>query len=123
MEERPVARTPSAPSLSNLSWLEDLSLEQLTKLMTAAQAQLDVKRDEAKDQLRREVLEKARLLGVDPTDLLPSPKARGGARGDVKPKYRDTRDPTQTWSGRGRMPKWLQERIKAGESKDDYLIR
>ena len=118
-----MARTPAAQSLTNLSWLEELSLEQLTKLITAAQSQLEAKRDEAKDQLRRELLEKAQLLGVDPTELLPARRPRGNSRSSVKAKYRDTRDATQTWSGRGRPPRWLQERINAGENKEDYLIR
>jgi DNA-binding protein H-NS len=116
-----VARTPAAPSLTNLSWLEDLSLEQLTTLISAAQAQLERKRDEVRDQLRKEVMEKVQLLGIDPEELF-STKGRM-KRSEVKPKYRDKRDPTQTWSGRGRPPRWMQERINAGENKDDYLIR
>ena len=117
-----MARTAPAPSLANLTWLEELSFEQLNKLISAAQAQLASKRDEAKDQLRRELLEKARLLGVHPSELLPA-RPRGNSVGKVKPKYRDPSDPTQTWSGRGRPPRWMQERINAGENKDDYLIR
>jgi DNA-binding protein H-NS len=118
-----MARTATARSLTNLSWLEDLSFEQLNKLISAAQAQLASKRQEAKDQLRRELVAKAQLLGVHPSELLPAQRPRGTSVGKVKPKYRDPRDPTQTWSGRGRLPRWLQERVKAGENKDDYLIR
>jgi DNA-binding protein H-NS len=123
-----VARTPSVPSLTNLSWLDDLSLEQLAKVIEAAQAQHERKREEVRDQLRQEVMEKVRLLGLDPEDLFAIHKRRGNrssvnARSTVKPKYRDNRDPTQTWSGRGRLPRWLHERVKAGENKDDYLIQ
>jgi hypothetical protein len=34
------------------------------------------------------------------------------------------RDPTtnQTWSGRGRMPNWLKQKLEAGENSDDYLV-
>jgi DNA-binding protein H-NS len=115
-------RTSSPPSLRDLSWLEELALEQLAKLADAIQNQLSAKRHEVREQLRQELFEKARQLGIDPVELLPGRKARGD-RGQVMPKYRDTRDPTQTWSGRGRVPKWLHERIAAGENKDDYLIR
>jgi DNA-binding protein H-NS len=109
--------------LKDLSWLEELTFEQLAKLAEAIQNQLSAKRHELRDQLRQELIEKAHLLGIDPAELVPTHKARGGARIEVKPKYRDTRDPTQTWSGRGRPPRWLQEHIAAGENKDDYLIR
>jgi DNA-binding protein H-NS len=118
-----VARTPPAsPSLTNLSWLEPLTFEQLAKLADAIQNQLNAKRQEVREQLRQEVTEKARLLGIDPPELFQTHKSRLN-RSEVKPKYRDTRDTTQTWSGRGRVPKWLQQRIAAGENKDDYLIR
>jgi DNA-binding protein H-NS len=117
-----MARASLPPSLKDLSWLEELTLEQLAKLADAIKNQLNVKRHEVLEQLRQELVEKARQLGINPTDLLPGRKPRV-IRSEVKPKYRDTRDPMQTWSGRGRPPKWLQERVAAGESKDDYLIR
>jgi DNA-binding protein H-NS len=114
-----VARTRPAPSRTDLSWLEDLSFEQLTKLIAAAQDQLDKKRHDAREQLRQEVTEMVRPLGIHPAELF----GRQKARSELKPKYRDKRDSTQTWSGRGRRPRWLKERMDAGESKDDYLIR
>jgi DNA-binding protein H-NS len=116
-----VARIPAVISLTNLSWLDELNLQQLTKVAEAIRAEIDEKREEERASLREELLEKSRLLGIDPRELLPSRK--GGSRGEVKPKYRDKRDPTLTWSGRGRTPRWLQERIEAGEDKNDYLIR
>jgi DNA-binding protein H-NS len=121
--KRSVARIPAIISLTNLSWLDELNLQQLTKVAEAIRAEIDKKREEEKALLREELLEKASLLRVDPRELLRSRKGRGGTRVEVKPKYRDKRDPTLTWSGRGRIPRWLQERIKAGEDKDDYLIR
>ena len=114
---------PRNDALIDLVSLEKLSFKQLVKLQDAIQTQIRVKRDEAREQLRHELVEKAQLLGIDPVDLLPNHKPRGGTRIEVKPKYRDTRDPTQTWSGRGRAPRWLQARIDAGEDKDAYLIR
>ena len=117
-----MARTSSPPPLKDLSWLEELTFEQLAKLAEAIQNQLNAKRHQVREQLRQELIEKARLFGIEPAELLPAHKPRV-YRTEVKPKYRDTRDPTQTWSGRGRAPKWLKERIDAGENKDDYLIR
>jgi DNA-binding protein H-NS len=115
VQENIMARTSSPPTLKDLSWLEELTFEQLAKLAEAIQSQLNAKRHE-------ELIEKARLFGIEPAELLPAHKPRVN-RTEVKPKYRDTRDPTQTWSGRGRAPKWLKERIDAGENKDDYVIR
>ena len=32
----------------------------------------------------------------------------------VPPKYRNPDDPTQTWAGRGRQPRWYADKINAG---------
>jgi DNA-binding protein H-NS len=39
------------------------------------------------------------------------------------PKYRSKTNPTLTWSGRGRMATWLANEIKAGKSKESFLIK
>ena len=36
-------------------------------------------------------------------------KTAGAPRGKVAPKYRDPANPANTWTGRGRMPKWVAE--------------
>ena len=51
-----------------------------------------------------------------------APKAtkRGPKKGGAKIKYRDPRS-GETWSGRGRMARWLADKVKAGENQDKYL--
>ena len=49
-------------------------------------------------------------------------KARGsGAKkaGGDEPKYSNPDDPSQTWSGRGRRPRWVTQALEAGRSLDD----
>lgn len=36
--------------------------------------------------------------------------------------YRDPNDPTNTWSGRGRPARWLQDYLTAGRSKDEFKV-
>ncbi len=43
-------------------------------------------------------------------------------RSQVKPKYRNPRQPEQTWSGRGRMTLWLREQIAGGARLEDFRI-
>jgi DNA-binding protein H-NS len=47
---------------------------------------------------------------------------RDDRRSEIAPKYRNPENPSETWSGRGREPKWLQHQIAAGKSKEDFLI-
>lgn len=49
-------------------------------------------------------------------------KRRGGTRGPVPPKYRNPDNPAETWTGRGRQPKWVQEALER-YSLNDLLIQ
>ncbi|MFD0320195.1 H-NS histone family protein [Lysobacter gummosus] len=40
----------------------------------------------------------------------------------VAAKYRDPDNKRNTWSGRGRMPRWLAQKTKHGRSVADFLI-
>jgi len=40
----------------------------------------------------------------------------------LPPKYRDSKDPSLVWAGRGARPRWMEERIKAGAKQEDFLI-
>jgi len=46
-------------------------------------------------------------------------KSRSGG-GKVAPKYRD--DKGNTWTGRGKTPRWLVAAEKAGKSRDTFKI-
>lgn len=40
----------------------------------------------------------------------------------VLPKYRNPSEPSETWSGRGKQPRWLVAAIKSGRKIDDFKI-
>src|SRR4051795_3799267 len=57
---------------------------------------------------------------------------RGDSNGDgrarrkypqVFPKYRNPQMPSETWSGRGKQPRWLVAAIQSGRKIDDFKIR
>jgi DNA-binding protein H-NS len=42
----------------------------------------------------------------------------------VAPKYRSKKDPKLTWAGRGAIPRWMVEEMKAKKlKKDAFLIK
>jgi DNA-binding protein H-NS len=41
---------------------------------------------------------------------------------EVVPKYRNPVDPSETWAGRGKRPRWLITQLKSGKSLDDFRI-
>ena len=40
----------------------------------------------------------------------------------VHPKYRNPKNPSETWAGRGKQPRWLTAQLRSGKKLDDFLI-
>ncbi len=55
-------------------------------------------------------------------------KAAGRPRGSkmkarkVAPKYRNPKNRSETWAGRGAMPRWMAAEIKKGKKREDFAI-
>jgi DNA-binding protein H-NS len=52
-------------------------------------------------------------------------KTRGSAlKGrKVAPKYRNPKNRSETWAGRGATPRWLRAYLKAGKKLEDFQIK
>ena len=48
---------------------------------------------------------------------------KGRKYGKVPPKYRNPADPNETWTGRGRQPRWMAAFVAKGKSPDEFLIK
>jgi DNA-binding protein H-NS len=56
-----------------------------------------------------------------------SAEKRGGVRSSTKgvkvaAKYRNPANPSETWSGRGKHPRWMATEIANGRKAEDFLI-
>ena len=40
----------------------------------------------------------------------------------VLPKYQNPKNPSETWSGRGKQPRWLKAQLRSGKKLNDLLI-
>lgn len=57
-------------------------------------------------------------------DAAPRKATRKGRKlGKVAPKYRNPAKPSETWSGRGKHPRWMAALIKKGKKPEDFLIK
>src|ERR1700730_10219629 len=62
---------------------------------------------------------------IEGGDAPQSYNANGKARRKyprVFPKYRNPQMPSETWSGRGKQPRWLTAAIKTGRKIEDFRI-
>jgi DNA-binding protein H-NS len=70
-------------------------------------------------QLRRDK-EMTRLEAHDGGAKITSPERRKYPR--VVPKYQNPDVPSETWSGRGKRPRWLTTAIMAGRTIEEFMI-
>ena len=98
--------------------LKYMSVTQLTDLKGKVEAAIAEKIKARRHELEMELSD---LERHDPSRR--RAKARGRGKGaSVEPKYRNPKDPLQTWAGRGLQPLWLRGAIKSGKKLDSFLI-
>ena len=76
------------------------------------------KQNKERAEVRLKAIALAKAHGFDIDDLFGR-----GRKGKVPVKYRDPKNPANTWTGRGRMPRWLVAATRGGKAKrEDFLI-
>ena len=100
--------------------LESMSLEDLKRLQKDVVAEIKNYRGREKRKALAEVEAFARDRGLNPADL--SDITRRRTRRPATPKYANPENLDQTWSGRGRRPRWLEAALKKGKSLEDMAI-
>lgn len=106
--------------------LHEMSEAELREQIATAQKALD----QVVAKRARQTLKEARRLAAEvgyEVEFRKMGKAAGtgkvaGARAKVAPKYRNPHNPDETWTGRGRAPKWVQQLQAEGMSMDDLAI-
>lgn len=73
---------------------------------------------------RQQILSIAQEAGLSVDELLATgtKKSSKGKGQKVKAQYQNPADDAQTWSGRGRQPKWIAEAIAGGKTLADFRI-
>ncbi|GAB2565826.1 H-NS histone family protein [Dyella jejuensis] len=105
--------------------IKNLNHTQLNDLISKAQQRQDELRKEKVGKLREKVHALLKAEGYSFEDVFGAAGPGRGKRrstGSVAPKYRNPADPEQTWSGRGKRPRWFNDALKAGKKEKDLAI-
>ena len=99
--------------------LDKLSKDELTKLIKDAEKALKTLDARRLADAKKAAETAAKEYGFSLDELLGG-QVKKGSKG--APKYANPADASQTWTGKGRKPKWVNEALEAGKSLDDLSI-
>jgi DNA-binding protein H-NS len=126
---KPAPVTKALPAGTNqeptfLAGLDSLSVSDLDAVIRRATSLREGMLTGARKDFLARVKAEAASLGLElPEEFGGAARGRSSskpAKGAVAVKYRDGEN---TWTGRGRTPRWLTAHEAAGRSKDEFLVR
>ena len=113
--------------------LERLSPRELDALITKAKKRKSaLGKRKPVAAVRRKVAALAKAEGYTIDELFgtaktaPKPRKAAGPRKAAKkvaPKYRNPANPKETWTGRGKQPRWMAALTAKGKKPEDFLIK
>lgn len=102
----------------DLKRLSKTQLEELAKRIESRTHELD---SAQLDKARAKVTAYAKAEGYSIEELFGG-RGRKKARRKAAPKYRNPANHGDTWSGRGKRPRWFNAALAAGKKEKDLLI-
>jgi DNA-binding protein H-NS len=100
--------------------LNALSLKELKELQSQVAKAISGFEDRRKREALAELEEKAREMGFSLAELTGTAATR--KRSPAVAKYANPADTSQTWSGRGRKPRWFSDALTKGKKPDSMAI-
>ena len=105
--------------MATINGLDKMSYAELLKLQARIEAAVAEKRVEDAATTKEQLRQMAEKAGFDIKELF---GRRGSSKGSGVAKYRNPKDSSQTWTGRGRKPNWLVDAVKRGAKIESFAI-
>jgi DNA-binding protein H-NS len=107
--------------MARIGDFERMSYAELAKMQADIERMKIEKHNAERSTVRQKLIDTAKEAGFEIHEVF----GRGRiGKGSVAAKYRDPKNPENTWTGRGRPPRWLTAATKGGKAKrEDFLIK
>ncbi len=104
--------------------ISSLSVEDLKRLQAEAQTLIASKKDQAIEDAYNQIMSIAEAVGFSVDEVLAfgEQKRKKTTRKVVEPSYRNKNNPEETWTGRGKQPRWLVAELEKGAKLESFLI-
>jgi DNA-binding protein H-NS len=105
--------------------VDKMSLKDLVDLESKVKKAIAAARDRERSELKKKMAEMAETHGFSVSELFGGARGvRGAGKGKSigLAKFANPENKSDTWTGRGRKPNWLVERLKKGAKLADFEI-
>ena len=103
--------------------IDKLTHKDLVELQQEITVAMARRRSEELAELRNKMAALAGESGFELSELVGGGSARRVAkRSAVAVKFRNPKNPEQTWTGRGRKPNWMVDALKKGQKMDSFAV-
>jgi DNA-binding protein H-NS len=105
--------------------LETMSVDEMWQLHEEISQVLSIRLTSEKRELEKRLAQLRRekdMRQAEPSEALESAPRERRQYPRVFPKYRNPNEPSETWSGRGKQPRWLTAALKRGRAIDEFAI-
>ncbi|HGF9504038.1 TPA: H-NS histone family protein [Acinetobacter baumannii] len=111
-------------STSNKDILEGKSIKELTDLQEEIKAKIEAKKDAEILAVAEQFETLAASVSMSIEDIILAAKTlkKNKPKKVVEPRYRSKTNVNDTWTGRGKQPRWLVNELEAGAKLEDFLI-
>ena len=106
--------------------LDAMSIDEMWQLHEEISAVLSIRLTSEKRELEKRLAQLRREKEMRQSESADS-QAKDAPRERRKyprvfPKYRNPNEPSETWSGRGKQPRWLTAALKTGHKIEEFVI-
>ncbi|MGB3718226.1 MAG: histidine biosynthesis protein [Proteobacteria bacterium] len=107
--------------------LDKMSLKELLDLEAKLEKAISTARERERAEVRQKIEAIVQNAGFSVSELFGGRSGPGrpavSKGGKVAAKYVNPDNRSETWSGRGRKPRWLTAKLEKGAKLEDFLVR
>jgi DNA-binding protein H-NS len=108
--------------------LDGMSIDEMWQLHEEIGRILSIRLKSEKRELEKRLTQLRREKEIRQSEPADSPSSKKNAPRErrkyprVFPKYRNPKEPSETWSGRGKQPRWLAAALQTGHTIEEFVI-
>lgn len=102
--------------------LADSTVAELQQLSVEIVKAIEERKYKEINDARIQVRQIAESLGITLEELMAEPEKPARQNKKAKIKYRNPESENETWTGRGKQPRWLTQALESGAKLEDFAV-